>query len=148
MVLLLLLGGVGIIQAKAKGSVVGLVGEVVAEKGGLGVSDVEVAPECVNKIRVVYSLAQNLRRLGKESCNDALLGVLQSKGVACTSLAGSSNLGLGGGLLGLDLVLNLGVVLLDELKPPGKVDESAALDGRDGRTVAAESSPDLCIKDT
>lgn len=67
--LLLLIGGVGVIETQQKSAVVLLVGEVVVEKSSLGVSNVQVS-----------------RGLGREASDNTAVGVLQSDVVAGTLL--------------------------------------------------------------
>ena len=129
LVLLLLLGRVGVVETEAQLALVSLVSKVVGKKGGLGVSDVKVT-----------------RGLRKETSDDALVGVLESERIAGTGLGGGGDLGLSGSILGLDVGLDLGVVLLDVSEPSVEVGERAALDEGDGGAVATESEPDLGVE--
>ena len=81
-----------------------------------------------------------IRRLGQESSNDALVGVLEGEVVVGTALASlDSSIGLGG-------LLDLGMRLLDEGKPSGQVRQSILADKANGDLVGPQSLPDLGLE--
>ena len=98
--------------------------KVIVEKGGLGVTDVEIS-----------------RGLWRETSHNAIVGVEKS------NVVGSTGLGLGGlGLLGrssesLNSSGGPWAQLLQEPVPTGQVDKRALLQSRSSNTVTTQSTP-------
>ena len=121
--------------------------EVVAEQSSLGVSDVKVATRPVELVgKLVLHDKDGLRRLGKESGDNTLLGILKGKVVARTSLARGLGLGLSGGVGSLKLFLDLRVRLLDESEPSCQVGKGVLANETNGGLVSTQGLPDLGLK--
>jgi hypothetical protein len=82
------------------------------------------------------------RGLGGETGDDTILSVLESNIIAGTLLRLGSLLLLGSSVQGLESDGSPGAKLLDETEPTSNVDKSALLQGSNGDSVAAESTPE------
>jgi hypothetical protein len=122
--LLLLIGRVGVIETEKESAVVLLMREIIVEKGGLGVTNVEIS-----------------RRLRGESSDDTVLGTLEGNVVAGTLLGLGVLLLLSSSVHRLHSSVGPGAELLDKPVPASEVNERSLLQRSNGDTVAAEGTP-------